>query len=81
MLCYICAIYRSHMFPDFKNKSTLDEIRARFDNDVDRFADLETGQQSTIDAPLSLELVTDAARPIYFPATTELLNLMLRTDR
>ncbi|WP_161888634.1 hypothetical protein [Pontibacter russatus] len=61
------------MFSDFKNKSTLDETRARFDNNVDRFADLETGQQSTIDAPLSFELITDAARPISIPVTAVLL--------
>jgi tRNA (cmo5U34)-methyltransferase len=42
-------------------KSTVDEIRERFDRDVERFSNLETGQQATIDAPLVLELVTDAA--------------------
>ncbi|WP_207533028.1 class I SAM-dependent methyltransferase [Desertivirga arenae] len=42
-------------------KSTIDEIRERFDHDVERFSNLETGQQTTIDAPLSLELITDAA--------------------
>ena len=62
------------MYPDFKNKSTLGEIRARFDNDVDRFADLETGQQSTIDAPLSLDLIADAARRVT-PAAANLLDI------
>jgi tRNA (cmo5U34)-methyltransferase len=38
-------------------KSTTDEIRARFDQDVERFSQLETGQQATMDAPLVLELV------------------------
>src|SRR5688572_20838131 len=42
-------------------KSTPDEIRARFDKDVERFSNLETGQSATIDAPLVLELVTSAA--------------------
>ncbi len=42
-------------------KSTVDEIRARFDNDVDRFSSLETGQTATIDAPISLELIAEAA--------------------
>ena len=42
-------------------KSTPDEIRARFDLDVERFANLETGQSATIDAPLVLELITQAA--------------------
>ena len=42
-------------------KSTVDEIRQRFDRDVERFSNLETGQSATIDAPLVLELVTQAA--------------------
>jgi tRNA (cmo5U34)-methyltransferase len=42
-------------------KSTIDEIRARFDNDVDRFSQLDIGQKTTIDAPLAMELITQAA--------------------
>ncbi|WP_281322861.1 class I SAM-dependent methyltransferase [Flavobacterium aestivum] len=42
-------------------KSTLSEIQQRFDNEVERFSNLETGQISTIDATLSLELLTQAA--------------------
>jgi len=42
-------------------KSTLEEIRARFDADVDRFSQLETGQQATMDAPLVLDLVASVA--------------------
>lgn len=45
----------------FANKSTLDEIRARFDQDVERFSQLETGQQAMIDAALVLELVAQTA--------------------
>jgi tRNA (cmo5U34)-methyltransferase len=40
-----------------EKKSTIEEIRARFDQDVERFSQLETGQQATMDAPLVLELV------------------------
>jgi tRNA (cmo5U34)-methyltransferase len=43
------------------NKSTIEEIRHRFDNDVERFSKLETGQSATIDAPLAMELITQAA--------------------
>jgi len=43
------------------DKSTVDEIRERFDSDVERFSDLETGQAASIDAPLSMELITKAA--------------------
>ncbi|WP_309385273.1 class I SAM-dependent methyltransferase [Cerasicoccus frondis] len=42
-------------------KSTLDEIRTRFDADVERFSNLETGQAATIDAPLAMDLITQAA--------------------
>lgn len=42
-------------------KSTVDEIRARFDVDVDRFCQLETGQSATVDAPLAMTLITRAA--------------------
>ncbi len=42
-------------------KSTNEEIRERFDNDVERFSDLDTGQAATIDAPLVMELITQAA--------------------
>lgn len=42
-------------------KSTVEQIRERFDHDVERFSNLETGQSAQIDSPLALELVTLAA--------------------
>ncbi|MBX3443338.1 MAG: class I SAM-dependent methyltransferase [Planctomyces sp.] len=48
------------MSPSVK-KSTIDEIRRRFDNDVDRFSNLETGQAATVDARLAMDLVAQAA--------------------
>jgi tRNA (cmo5U34)-methyltransferase len=42
-------------------KSTVDEIRKRFDADVERFSNLETGQSATVDAPMALALVAQAA--------------------
>src|SRR5215472_15962356 len=45
------------MSTPLKDKSSLEEIRSRFDHDVERFSNLETGQQATIDAQLVLELV------------------------
>lgn len=42
-------------------KSTVEQIRERFDNDVERFSNLETGQSAQIDSPLALELVAQAA--------------------
>lgn len=45
---------------NLSEKSTIQEIRARFDTDVDRFSNLETGQQTTIDASLSMELIVES---------------------
>src|SRR5690348_5746687 len=42
-------------------KSSVDEIRRRFDADVERFSNLDTGQSATVDAPLALALVAEAA--------------------
>jgi tRNA (cmo5U34)-methyltransferase len=56
------------------NKSTVDEIRQRFDNDVERFSNLETGQISTIDAQISLEIITEAAKRIR-PYAKTLLDI------
>ncbi|HEY8484625.1 MAG TPA: class I SAM-dependent methyltransferase, partial [Longimicrobiales bacterium] len=42
-------------------KASVEEIRRRFDQEVDRFANLETGQSTAVDSPLMLELVTQAA--------------------
>lgn len=49
-----------------EEKSGIEAIRSRFDADVDRFSTLETGQSSTVDAPIAMQLITKAAR-----ATTE----------
>jgi len=56
------------------NKSTVAEIKARFDNDVERFSNLDTGQLSTIDAKISLELITEAAKRIV-PNAENLLDI------
>jgi tRNA (cmo5U34)-methyltransferase len=57
-----------------KDKSTVTEIRERFDKDVERFSNLDTGQVSTIDAKISLELITEAARRIR-PDAENLLDI------
>ena len=56
------------------NKSTIAEIKERFDNDVERFANLDTGQLSTIDAKISLELITEASKRIV-PHAENLLDI------
>jgi tRNA (cmo5U34)-methyltransferase len=43
------------------SKSTPEQIRARFDLDVDRFSSLDTGHAATMDARLVLDLVVRAA--------------------
>jgi tRNA (cmo5U34)-methyltransferase len=45
-------------------KSTVDEIRQRFDADVERFSNLDTGQSATVDAPLAMALVAQAAAAV-----------------
>lgn len=55
-------------------KSTVAEIRARFDADVERFSHLETGQSATMDAPLGLELVAQAAAAVT-PHAQHVLDL------
>lgn len=45
-------------------KATPEQIRERFDHDVERFSKLETGQSSTIDAPLVLDLIAEASAAV-----------------
>ena len=56
------------------DKSTVDEIRERFDHDVERFSNLQTGQSATVDAPLSLELITQAAGRVT-PGAAAMLDI------
>jgi len=62
------------MHTDYSTKSTNEEIRNRFDNDVERFSNLDTGQLTTIDAPLTMELCTGAAKYVN-PDAKELLDI------
>src|SRR4051812_14999948 len=45
-------------------KSSVGDIRRRFDADVERFSNLETGQAATVDAPLAMALVAEAAAAV-----------------
>jgi tRNA (cmo5U34)-methyltransferase len=60
------------MTTPLEQKSSIDEIKARFDNDVERFSNLDTGQTATIDAPLAMELITQAA----FKSTQNIRNVL-----
>src|ERR1019366_8320128 len=42
-------------------KSTVNEIRQRFDAELERFSNLETGQSAAIDSPLAMALIAEAA--------------------
>lgn len=55
-------------------KSTVEEIRARFDNDVERFSNIETGQSATMDAPLVLDLITKVASA-HSPHSASVLDI------
>jgi tRNA (cmo5U34)-methyltransferase len=51
-------------------KSTVQQIRERFDKDVERFSNLEIGQSAQIDSPLALDLVAHSAAATAPNATT-----------
>lgn len=55
-------------------KASAEEIRKRFDGDVERFSNLATGQMSTQDAALVLELIAASARRVT-PGATRLLDV------
>jgi tRNA (cmo5U34)-methyltransferase len=55
-------------------KSTTEQIRQRFDADVERFSVLETGQQAAMDAPVILDVVARSAARHLRPGGT-LLDL------
>lgn len=56
------------------NKATLQEIETRFDNDVERFSNLDTGQATTLDAVWNMELITDAIVSLY-PNLVHILDI------
>ena len=59
---------------NLSGKSTVEEIKARFDKDVDRFSNLETGQQTTIDAAYSMELIVESIMA-YSPGLKTVLDV------
>src|SRR6476659_849656 len=56
------SVIHSEVMPrPLHKKSTVEEIRKRFDADVERFSKLETGQQAAMDAPVILDVVARSA--------------------
>jgi tRNA (cmo5U34)-methyltransferase len=55
-------------------KSSIREIEAKFDQMAERYTNLETGQDTALDSPLSMELISRAAS-IYTPNAGHILDL------
>src|SRR4051794_35178010 len=55
-------------------KSTVEQIRQRFDKDVERFSNLDIGQSAVVDSPLCMNLVASAAAAVT-PAAKDLLDI------
>jgi len=55
-------------------KSTVKEIKERFDNDVERFSNLDIGQTTTVDAAKAMNLTTTAAA-LTTPKATHILDI------
>jgi len=55
-------------------KSSLQEIEERFDNDVERFSNLETGQKTTLDATFNMELMAQGIATNY-PHLRDVLDI------
>jgi tRNA (cmo5U34)-methyltransferase len=59
---------------DYSDKSSVEEIKNRFDKDVERFSDLDTGQLTVLDGALMMDLCTAAAKYVN-PEARELLDI------
>ena len=55
-------------------KSTVEEIRDKFDQMANRYTNLETGQDTALDSPLTLALISKAAS-IYNPNAKAIMDL------
>ena len=55
-------------------KATTEEIRRKFDEDVERFSDLERGHEAAMDSPLAMELIAAAAAGVT-PAARRALDV------
>jgi len=56
-------------------KSSVEEIRKRFDANVERFSNLETGQAATVDSPLAMALIAEAAAAAVTPNAVSVLDV------
>jgi tRNA (cmo5U34)-methyltransferase len=59
---------------DYSGKSTVEEIRARFDADVERFSNLESGQVAAMDSRLMLDTLASICAAIR-PEASSILDI------
>jgi tRNA (cmo5U34)-methyltransferase len=52
------------------SKLTVEQIKARFDKDVERFSDISKGHQAAVDSTVALELISSAALAVTPEART-----------
>jgi len=52
------------------SKLTVEQIKARFDNDVERFSDVTKGHQAAVDSTIALELISSASLAVTPDART-----------
>lgn len=57
-----------------QQKSTVSEIKAKFDKLADNYSNLQTGQATAIDSPLCMELITKSAI-IYTPNAKDIMDI------
>jgi len=55
-------------------KSSVEDIRKRFDAEVERFSNLETGQAATVDSPLAMTLIAELAAAVT-PKAASVLDI------
>lgn len=59
---------------NYTNKSTVEEITARFDRDVEQYSNLDSGQPTATDAAFSMELIVDSILA-YSPNVETVLDI------
>ena len=65
---------KQRMNSQIRPKSSVEEIRQRFDANVERFSNLETGQAATVDSPLAMTLIAEVAAAVT-PEAASVLDI------
>jgi len=56
------------------NKSTVEEITAKFDQLADKYSNIQTGQSSALDSPLCMKLITESS-VIFTPLAKDVVDI------